>query len=145
MRVVDRRSLSRDDTSRNSAARPRPHVLIVDDEPLVCQLMGKMLDVHGWHSDSLASPLEGLRRFAACSKPPELAILDVRMKEMTGLDLAQKFWEPEPQLPILFVSGGSRSSLEIPTDRPARFLAKPFSGQELVEAVRCLTRNSLGS
>ncbi len=72
------------------------------------------------------------------SAPIDLLVTDVVMPGMRGTDLAARLAESDPDLPILFVSGYTGTGLdELAQERPGvGFLAKPFSPNQLADAVR---------
>lgn len=77
-------------------------ILIVDDEPFVVNALKKELGRH-YDVDGYTDPEEALDQF----KPNEfdVAILDVRMPKMNGVELASKIRLKDPDLPILFFTG----------------------------------------
>jgi CheY-like chemotaxis protein len=112
----------------------RPLILVVDDALPVRVVMSRALTTAGY--DVLTAPdgqaaiivLQGLH------SPPDLVITDLRMPLMDGEALAGWLRRARPQLPIIFVSG-------FPTqlqDLPGPFLAKPFTPDDLLQAVQRL-------
>ncbi len=67
-----------------------------------------------------------------------LAILDVDMPSMTGLELAEALHARWPELPILFLTGTTRESATEDLERlgVVGWLQKPVRGQVLIDAVR---------
>ncbi len=95
-----------------------------------------MLESSGYVALSLGAPPLALRWLAGVS-PCDLLILDVRMPGVSGFELARYAREQRPDLPVLFMSG------LVEPDSSGRdgfhdFLAKPFTQEELVAAVRRL-------
>ena len=121
------------------AAAPRT-VLVVDDEDGVRRLVATVLRRHGYTPIEAAGGREALTVLA--ERPDvELVISDVLMPELGGRELAQRLLLDYPTLPILFISGYTNQELAdddgtLHTD--AMFLAKPFSQQQLLEAVGTL-------
>jgi FixJ family two-component response regulator len=70
-----------------------------------------------------------------------LVISDVLMPELGGRELAQRVLRDYPTLPILFISGYTNQELaddDGTLQIDAMFLAKPFSQQQLMDAVESL-------
>ena len=63
-------------------------VLVVDDEDDIRSMLGIVLSTEGWDVDEAADGREALLRAAAGHY--DLVVLDLRMPEMTGLDVAQR-------------------------------------------------------
>lgn len=111
-------------------------ILIVDDERALATLMARMLEEEGYVAVPLRSTRQALE-FLAGDRPCDLVIIDIRMPEMSGFELAERAREHRPLVPVLFVSG------YVDPDYLGRggfhdFLAKPFTQAELLAAVRRL-------
>ena len=63
-------------------------VLVVDDEEDIRSMLGIVLSTEGWDVDEAADGREALLRAAAGRY--DLVVLDLRMPEMSGLDVAQR-------------------------------------------------------
>lgn len=117
-------------------------IMIVDDEPhlkesLLFNLKQEGYTASGW--DNGKSALDELNSFN-----PHLAVLDIMMPGMSGLELCRKIREINPALPIIFLSSKDQEldrilGLEIGADD---YLCKPFSLRELNARIRALLRRS---
>jgi CheY-like chemotaxis protein len=107
-------------------------VLVVDDEPLVLQLMERMLVSAGFHVVAASNGLRALELGSALPVPPAVLVTDLRMVPIDGFDLAKLVVRLWPATRVLFVSGYDPDHTEL----PGPFLRKPFSPSHLVEAVR---------
>lgn len=114
-------------------------VLVVEDEPHVCELIADLLAAEGLgpvcvQSDAAAS--DALKRAA----PFACMIVDINLGHgATGFDVARLGRRLDPRLPVIFVSGQtSAASLERFGVAGALFLPKPFAPAELMERVRRL-------
>jgi len=114
-----------------------PTVLVVDDEPAVRRLTLRALERGGLAALVATSGHEAVRLFADSSADIVLAILDLTLDDMNGVDVARHLLARIPDLPILFVSGHDEAS--VPTDLrmlPAvDFVAKPFRLSTLLNRV----------
>jgi two-component system cell cycle sensor histidine kinase/response regulator CckA len=122
-----------------TTAPPRT-VLVVDDEDAVRRLVATILRRHGFTPIEAASGREAL---IALAERPDVALVisDVLMPELGGRELAQRVLRDYPTLPILFISGYTNQELaddDGTLQIDAMFLAKPFSQQQLMDAVESL-------
>lgn len=115
---------------------PRPLVFIVDDEPLVRTALSNLLRAAGLKAQTFATAQEFLR--ADRPDVPGCLVLDVRLPDMSGLDLQRTLAETNTELPIIFITGHGDISMSVRAMKAGavEFLTKPFSDQDLLEAVR---------
>lgn len=118
---------------------PQQHVLIVDDDPHIRQVLVYALSKEGIAVTEAKNGEEGLQQ--ATSHPPDVIILDVMMPELSGLEMCREL-RKSSQVPVLFLS--SRDSeldrilgLELGGDD---YVTKPFSPRELVARVKAMLR-----
>jgi CheY-like chemotaxis protein len=114
-------------SSANVSAEISPcRVLLVDDDPLILTTTAEMLRELGHETIAMSSANKALE-FLQANDPPDLAILDYAMPEMTGFRLADRIRETCPTLPLILASGysaGSKSPANLPTlDKPYTMLA----------------------
>ena len=113
-------------------------ILIVDDEAGLADALRRALERGGHEVRVAATGLEGARRYR--EQPADLAVIDIHMPEMDGLELLVQFRTLAPAMPVIVMSGGVQTGgLDLLAD--ARLLgafttlAKPFSIDELFGAV----------
>jgi len=113
-------------------------ILIVDDEPGLADALRRALERSGHEVRVAATGLEGARRYR--EQAADLAVIDIHMPEMDGLELLVQFRALAPAMPVIVMSGGVQTGgLDLLGD--ARLLgafatlAKPFSIDELLGAV----------
>ncbi|MCA9729809.1 MAG: sigma-54-dependent Fis family transcriptional regulator, partial [Candidatus Eisenbacteria bacterium] len=107
------------------------NVLVVDDEPLLRDFLEETLRRAG-HRVTLASGgREGLERLA--ESPPDLVLLDIRMKGSDGLDLLPEFRSRAPQAPVIMMTGHGTVESAVQAMRLGAFdyLTKPFSADTI--------------
>jgi len=107
--------------------RGRERILVVDDEKIVRELLGRILIDEGYEVTLAASAREA-RRLAG---PWDLLLTDVVMPETDGVKLSRELDVRR----VMFISGYDQEAL---VDTDASFLQKPFSRDELARAVRGL-------
>ncbi len=85
-------------------------ILVVDDDPLVRQLLDAVLSMEGWSVEMACSGEEGL---AACRQnPPDVVTLDYSMPAMTGIEVAKRLLEERFEPPIIVFSAAHSPELE---------------------------------
>ncbi len=118
------------------------HVLVVDDEPVLAELVSMALRYEGWE---IATAGDGASAIASAREtPPDVVVLDVMLPDMSGLDVLHKLREQIPGLPLLLLT--AKDSVE---DRIAGltaggddYVTKPFSLEEVVLRLRALLRRT---
>ena len=113
-------------------------VLIVDDNPNMSSLLQEMLEVFDYDSIRASDGQEALKRVNEGNI--SLIITDMRMPNMTGLELMEKVKGKFPKMPVVLISGYSREETfkdgqEI---EPDGFLAKPFMMSDIEELLNSL-------
>lgn len=116
-----------------------PHILVVDDEELIQDLLDNMLSRNGYRV-SVAGDGPGLREVLQ-REPVDLVLLDVRLGEDHGFDLAREVTD-RYHTPIIFVTGDGDVSdkvtgLEIGAED---YVTKPFDQRELLARIRVVLR-----
>jgi CheY-like chemotaxis protein len=122
----------------------RRTVLVADDDPLMIEVLQKILERDNYEILVAAS---GDAALAAVANRDHLDLLitDVAMPEMAGPQLADRLRQRYPDLPVLFQTGFSDMLFE---DRPdlgdrSAFLEKPFTARGLLEAARMVMFGTL--
>ena len=116
---------------------PKPlHVLLVEDELVVRQVLTEMLQTQGHTVTSTDDPEDALE-LAAAGGVFDLLITDLVMRKLDGFELAAAVAERAPDLKVIFISGytSETARLGLREDGVA-FLQKPFKIEELGAKVR---------
>jgi FixJ family two-component response regulator len=123
-----------------SAELPLPKskaiVFVVDDDLSVREGLERLLHAAGWEVETFPSAQE----FLAHRKEdiPSCLVLDVGLPGLSGLDLQKRILEANREIPIVFITGHK----DVPTSVRAmkagavEFLVKPFSEDDLLDAIR---------
>jgi two-component system, OmpR family, response regulator len=121
---------------------PLAHLLVVDDEPNIRELLSVSLRFSGFMVSAAADGREALAAVAA--HEPDLVILDVMLPDMDGLEVANRLSESR-HVPVLFLT--ARDAVE---DKVAGlalgedYITKPFSLEEVVARINNVLRRSRG-
>jgi DNA-binding response OmpR family regulator len=118
----------------------RSAILIVEDDPAVRKFVDHILRQAGWKTIAAPGGREALDAALKYAGLIPLAIVDVIMPGMGGLDFANQLRIERPSTKILYISGSSDSvAVESIRQRaPQSLLSKPFTGAQLLERIRLL-------
>ncbi len=112
-----------------------PLALVVDDEPLVRNLLCRFIETAGFaplRGEDGRSVLERCRRNGI--EPPALVITDINMPGLDGIEMVRGLRGLWPGLPVVFVTGNSQwASRATPF---GEVVLKPFGAKSLVAAAR---------
>lgn len=114
-------------------------VLLVEDEPAIADALVYALETECFTVTHALTGTDALT--AAARNPYDLAILDIGLPDITGLDVCRRLRETSP-IPILFLTARDAEvdrilGLELGGDD---YVTKPFSPREIVARVRAILR-----
>jgi len=117
-----------------------PAILIVDDDPAVRTLLARTLAKQGWRTLPASGGLEAVTLLLEYDGPIPLAIVDLVMPGVPGLDFANQLRLDRPTTKVLYISGaaGSVEVDSISHEAPHAILQKPFTTEDLLERIRLL-------
>jgi PAS domain S-box-containing protein len=120
-------------------APEKPTVLVVDDEPTICELVLKTLQPRG-ASTLVAVSGEAALKLVAHQPPLDLVILDLMMPGMNGREVLSALRQQYPTLPAIIMSGYTDKlvSLEEVQSAPTIVVQKPFQLDAMSQHVRTL-------
>jgi DNA-binding response OmpR family regulator len=112
-------------------------ILVVDDVGVVRKIAFRLLSESGYRVFEASSASEALEVLSTARQPISLAIVDVILPEVSGVDLVKLVREQWPATRIIFMSAFPaevlvREGLDHPN---VLFLAKPFTRDELLTRV----------
>ncbi len=113
-----------------------PVVFVVDDEPLVRGALKSLLRSVGLEAQTFATAQEFLR--TAPPDVPRCLVLDVRLPDLSGLDVQQRLSKTSIDMPIIFITGHGDIPMSVRAMKAGavEFLTKPFRDQDLLDAVQ---------
>lgn len=117
-------------------------VLVVDDEPIVREVVGRYLRQEGFRVEEAVNGPEALRRFA--EERPDLVLLDLMLPGLDGLEVCRRI-RAQSNVPIVMLTAkGAETDTVIGLGVGADdYVAKPFSPRELVARVKAVLRRSV--
>jgi DNA-binding NtrC family response regulator len=115
---------------------PKATILIVDDELAVRDSLGKWFAEEGYRVETAASSRDALRRLP--SQRWDLALVDIEMPGMNGLELQRKLHELDPEIIVIIMTGHAsvETAVQALKDGAYDYLTKPFDPDDLASVVR---------
>jgi len=113
-------------------------VLVVEDEPVVLELVREVLADKGYTVLTAANGEEGVKVLTADPRPIHLLLTDVVMPVMAGPDLAERAEALRPGIKVLFMSGYTEQTVmrHGVVGRRSAILQKPFTSDTVARKVR---------
>jgi DNA-binding response OmpR family regulator len=117
-------------------------ILVVEDDPLVAQVIGRLMVSQSYAPDLVATARQGLVMIDSFSY--DLVILDLQLPEMDGVSLCQRLRHEGKTMPILLVTGTNTPEQKAVALNSGAddYVVKPFDNQEFIARVLALLRRS---
>jgi len=117
-------------------------VLIVDDKDLLRDSVGQTLQRAGFTVVTASDGAAALEMIAR--RRPDAVVTDLRMPEMTGLELIERIRQIDDELPIVMMTAFSTVETAVEAIKLGAYdyITKPFEGDELIIAVKRAIENS---
>ena len=121
---------------------PVTHILVVEDEPSLRQLLVSNLSFEGYTVEAVGDGGPALSAHAAT--PADLILLDLMLPQMDGYEVLKSLRERQDQVPVLMLTARGEEAdrvqgLSLGADD---YLVKPFSVLELLARVKAILRRS---
>ena len=118
------------------------HLLVVDDEPNIVELLSASLRFAGYEVSTASNGTEALKR--AREVDPDLVVLDVMMPGLDGFDVVRRLRADDRHVPVLFLTARDAVEDKVKGLQTGGddYVTKPFSLDELVARVRALLRRA---
>ncbi|HSR10887.1 MAG TPA: ATP-binding protein, partial [Thermodesulfobacteriota bacterium] len=137
-RIDGRGEIGADQRGEDRPAAEDEHILVVDDEQMLAEVLQEMLSTLGYRTSARTSSIEALELIRARPDQFDLVITDMTMPNMTGDKLAARMLEIRPGLPIIMCTGYSEYMDKQKAEGLGirELLLKPLVMNELARAVR---------
>ena len=113
----------------------KPTIYVVDDDDGMRRALTVLITTVGYNAVAFARPTEFLATYDASQ--PGCLVLDVRMPEMSGLEVQQQLNRSGAMLPVILITGHGDIPMAVQAmkDGAFDFLQKPFRDQELLDRI----------
>ncbi|MDR2114046.1 MAG: response regulator transcription factor [Bifidobacteriaceae bacterium] len=118
------------------------HLLVVDDEPNIRDLLATSLKFAGFTVSTASTGGEAVAN--ACEQQPDLIVLDVMLPDMDGFTVARRLRERGEHIPVLFLTARDHTQDKVHglTVGGDDYVTKPFSLEEVVARIRAILRRT---
>src|SRR6516162_9939098 len=115
---------------------PKSRILVIDDEAAIRDSLRMTLEYEGYEFLGAATGQEGLA--LAEREAPDLALLDVKMPGMDGIEVLERLRNMNDQLPIVVISGHGTISTAVEATKKGAwdFIEKPFASERVLVSLR---------
>ncbi|HKS54851.1 MAG TPA: response regulator [Steroidobacteraceae bacterium] len=113
----------------------KPVVYVVDDDDGMRRALTVLITTVGYQPVAFARPSDFLAKYDPSQ--PSCLVLDVRMPDMSGLEVQQQLNKAGSMLPVILVSGHGDIPMAVQAmkDGAFDFLQKPFRDQDLIDRI----------
>lgn len=120
-----------------------PVIFLVDDDPSVRKSLSRLISSAGYPVEAFSSAREFLNRNS--TDESGCLLLDLRMPDINGIELQEELLLTGNTIPIIFISAHANVPISVRAMKGGAvdFLTKPFSGDQLVSAIKtAIEKNS---
>ncbi len=112
-----------------------PAIYVVDDDDGMRRALDTLLSTVGYKTAVFSRPSEFLAKFKADA--PGCLVLDIRMPDMSGLELQQQLNRMGSMLPVIFITGHGDVPMAVQAMKEGafEFIQKPFRDQDLLDRI----------
>ncbi len=120
------------------------NIALVDDDKNILASVSMLLEQEGYQISTFTDPAAALTALTAAA--PDLAILDIKMPRMDGLELLRRLRQANESLPVIFLTSKDEEIDELMGLNAGAddYIRKPFSQRLLLERVRAVLRRAEG-
>lgn len=133
-----------DDDSNND--KPLSKLLVVDDDTDIVQVLKMGLLKNRFLVDAFTNPEEALQSFKSNAESYSLLLSDMRMPALSGIQLARKVKEINPNVKVVLMTAfeirDEEFSIVFPSSRVDGFLQKPITIRDLINKILSLIGES---
>ncbi len=141
--ITNDTSSSKQDKDNN---KPPVRLLVVDDDPDTARVLALSLHNYGFLVDAFSNPKEALQEIKSNPESYSLVLSDNWMPELSGIQLAEKVKEHNPNVKVLLLTGSeiidNEASHVSPSTNVDGFVQKPISIRKLTDKILSLIGDS---
>jgi len=124
------------ETPPDEAEKSLGRILVLDDEPIVCDMVAEVLSNGGFSCEKAHTASEALDRLS--SESFDCLVSDIRMPGMDGIELLKKARAIDPDLEVILMTGlvDANSAIAALKAGASDYIVKPFSVEEILHCVK---------
>jgi len=109
----------------------KTRILIIDDEPKMCSILKRALEVDEYEIEATSNPIKGIKYLE--ERPFQIILCDLKMPEMDGIEVLEKAKKIQPEADFIIMTAYAtvQSAVESMKKGAFDYLIKPFSMDEL--------------
>ncbi len=113
----------------------RKRILVVDDEPSICEGLRQVLTKQGHSVTTASSGHEGLAK--ALNDRFDIMIVDLKMPDLDGLELIKRVKKDKPQLATIVITGhaSKESAIDAVKAGVVDYIEKPFAPADIITVI----------
>lgn len=114
----------------------QPIVFVIDDDDSLREALKNLFGMVGLRAETFAKPAEFMNR--QLPDVPACIVLDIRLPEMSGLEMQTELATADIKIPIIFMTGHGDIPMTVRAMKAGavEFLPKPFRDQDMLDAVQ---------
>ena len=136
------------DDDNNNKDKPLARLIVVEDDPDLAQVFRLGLLMNGFLVDAFTNPQEALQSFKSNADSYCLLLSDVRMPGLSGMQLARKVKETNPDVKVVLMTAfeirDNEFSKVFPSTQVDGFIQKPVRIRELTDKILSVIGQSNG-
>lgn len=115
-----------------------PHILVVDDDPLICEQFARLYTLSGYTTAVAPSAEKALERLEAGDI--DLLVTDIRMPGLSGVELTQRVQKRWPDVPVIVITGDAdvETAVEVLKLGASDYIVKPSTSAAIQESTRAV-------
>jgi two-component system OmpR family response regulator len=127
-----------------NGGRSDARLLVVEDEPSICELLAASLRYAGFQVVTAAAGNEAVEK--ASRHRPDLIVLDIMLPDMDGFDVVRRLRSGGTHTPVVFLTARDATEDKIRglTLGGDDYVTKPFSLEEVIARIRAVLRRTRG-
>ncbi len=114
----------------------KPAILVIDDEQGILETLRILLKNHGYDVETVQGGKAGLE--ALKHGRPDVVLADIRMPQVSGLDILAAVKEQDPETPVILMTAQAslQSAIQAVNEGAFQYIQKPFPNDYLLEVLR---------
>jgi DNA-binding NtrC family response regulator len=112
------------------------NILVVDDEPVLQDVLGTLLTSHGYETRAAMTAADGLKQLH--DGDIDVILLDIMLPDRSGLEILPEIKAFDPEIPVIVITAYSsvESAIEAMRLGAFHYVPKPFKNEEVLHLVR---------